>query len=98
MAPITSGDGTNSAKLWLNAPPHVANIPFLDTTAITTAYAVAGDFSHLLMGVRTGATLEVTTVGDEAFEKHQCEFEIVQRLAFAVTRGAAFHVLSGITT
>jgi HK97 family phage major capsid protein len=95
---LTSGDGTNSAKLWLGPPPSLAGVDFLQTTAVTTALAVAGEFKHCLMGVRTGMALETTTSADDAFEKHQVKFKITQRFAFAVTQPSAFYVLSGITT
>lgn len=95
---LTTGDAVNSSKNWLELPPHVRNIPFLQTTAATTAYAVCGDFTHAVLGVRSGTTIETSPVADTAFVKHQVLFKAVTRVAFVLTRPTAFSVLSGITT
>lgn len=95
---LKSGDGTNSAALWLGPPPSVANLPFMPTTGITTANALVGDFTHCMFGFRTGALLETSNVADQAFEKHQLKIKVTQRFAFVVAQGGAIQKISGITT
>ena len=95
---ITSGDGTNSAKLWLGAPPSVAGLQRLETTNATTALLFVGDFTKLLIGLRQTAMVEVSTEAGEFFAKHQLGIKITFRFDVNASHPAAFHVLSGITT
>jgi HK97 family phage major capsid protein len=95
---ITSGDGANSAKLWLGPPPSLDGVRRLETTAIGNAQAVTGQFDRAIFGFRTGATIEVSNIAQSAFEKHQVKVKITQRFDFLVLRKEAFHVLNGITT
>jgi len=95
---LTSGDGTNSAKLWLGPPPSLNGVGMLPTTGIDTGTAIVGDGSKILVGFRTQARVETSTAAGEAFDRHQLKFKITLRFDFGLTHGAAFHVLSGITT
>lgn len=95
---IETGDGTNSARGWLGAPPTLANVAMLNTTHCPTAKAVLGDFNMYAMGVRTGALVEASTVAGDAMEKHQIWVKITQRFDFVTLDDSAFHILEGITT
>lgn len=95
---ITSGDGTNSAKLWLGPPPSLAGVTRFPTTGLTNADIVVGDGSKIVVGFRTQARVETTTQADEAFEKHQVKWKITIRFDFGLTHVAAFHLLTGITS
>jgi HK97 family phage major capsid protein len=98
LAILTSGDGTNSAKLWLPPPPTVAPLTSLPTTSISNASIIVGDFTKAVWGVRHGAILETTREAAEAFEKHQFKIKLVWRGDFNATRRDAFHRLVGVTS
>jgi hypothetical protein len=57
-----------------------------------------GDFSQLLVAIRTQAHIEVTREAASAFEKHQVLVKITLRFDSNLARGGAFHKLTGITT
>lgn len=95
---ITSGDGSNSAKLWLGPPPSVAPLERYETTNATTALGFVGDFSKMLIGIRQTALVEVSTEAGDFFKKHQVGIKITFRFDVNTSHPAAFHVLSGITT
>ena len=95
---LTSGDGTNSAKLWLGPPPSLDDLMFLPTTSMTTANALVGDGTKIIVGFRTQAEIQATTEGAGTFEKHQVAWKVTLRVDAAVTHEAAFHSLTGITT
>jgi len=95
---ITSGDGTNSAKLWLGAPPSLNGVTRQETTNISTADILVGDFTLAMLAMRMGAMIEVTTSGGDAFSKHQVLVKITLRFDCHLAQGTAFHALNGITT
>lgn len=95
---LTSGDGTNSAKLWLGPPPSVANIPMYDTTGLTTALGVVGDTRYGLFGFRQTARVETSNDADDSFHKFSLMIRITMRLDFIVTRPLAWTAMTGITT
>lgn len=95
---LTSGDGTNSAKLWLGPPPSLDGIAMRPTTGIGTDQAIVGDGSKVIVGFRTQARVEMSTAADDAFEKHQVKWKITLRFDLGLTHAAAFHLLDGITT
>ena len=94
----TSGDGVNSARQWLSAPPNIANIPQLDTTNCPVTSIVTGDWSKLLWGIRTDATVEASAVAGDTMKKHQVAFKVTFRGDTVIVDPSAFHVLNGITT
>jgi len=94
---IATGDGTNSARGWLSAPETLKNIQYLQTTNCPLAKLIVGDFTKYLMGIRTGARVEMTTDGT-AFENHQAWVKITMRFDFVTLDDSAFQILSGITS
>ena len=93
-------DSTNQP---LNAPPAIAGVPMLTTSAIQTdagssnneSNAYVGNFSNLLIGLRNDVRVEVlrerfATTHEYAFVAH-CRFDI------AISHAASFHKISSIT-
>jgi HK97 family phage major capsid protein len=95
---LTSGDGTNSAKLWLGPPPGVSELTRYSTTNLTTANLIVGDFRQMLIGLRQRPLVEVTTTGGDSFQKHQVRIKITWRGDFGLAHPDHFHVLGGITS
>lgn len=95
---LTSGDGTNSAKLWLGPPPSLDGVLMHQTTGIGTGQAIVGDGSKIIVGFRSQARVEMTTAADEAFDRHQVKWKITLRFDVGLTHAEAFHTLSDITT
>lgn len=58
---------------------------------------LVGDFSQLLVGIRSDATIETTTEGGDTFHKHQVGVKITWRGDIAVAQPKAFCAVSGIT-
>ncbi|MDA8860065.1 phage major capsid protein, partial [Paracoccaceae bacterium] len=92
-------DSTNQP---LNAPPAIAGIPMLTTSAIQTdagssnneSNAYVGNFSNLLIGLRNDVRIEVlrerfATTHEYAFIAH-CRFDI------AISHAASFYKISSI--
>ena len=92
-----SGDGTNSAKLWQQAPPSLANVSFVDSTNMTSTKLVVGDFSKYAMGLWTGFQIEVSSTAGDMFKKHAVAIKITARMDFAVLDASAFYRLTGLT-
>jgi HK97 family phage major capsid protein len=95
---LTTGDGATAAKGWLPAPPIVARLTDLQTTAITTALGLVGRFTECAWGVRLQADVQMSPIADTAFSKFQTLIRCVFRGDFQALQTAAFHRLSGITT
>lgn len=98
LAALTSGDGTNSAKLWLGPPPNVAPLTQMQTTNIATDSIVVGDFSQFVWAIRQGVLIEVSREAGDAFAKHQVLIKLTWRGDTGAFRRDAFHRLVGITT
>lgn len=92
------GDGVNASKAWLMRPPALDGQQILPSNNCPLANAVVGDFSYAYWGIRSDARIEMTTSGDDAFEKHQLKLKIVFRGDFQVVDPSAFYQLSGITS
>lgn len=95
---ITSGDGTNAAKMWLGPPPSLTQVPRYSSTNCPNANLFVGDWTQMAIALRTDATIEATTSGGNAFEKHQLLIKLTFRGDFGCLHSGAFHVLKGITT
>ena len=98
LATLTTGDGTNSAKMWLPPPATVAGLTQHRTTNIPNTSIVVGDFSQAVWAIRHNARLEMSLEAGEAFTKHQVYIKLVWRGDFGAFRRNAFHRLVGITT
>lgn len=92
-----TGDGTNAARGWLDAPPTLRDMLFLQSTNCPESQLVVGDFSKYVMGMRTGALVEATTTGGDSFKNHQVLVKISMRFDFNCLDQSGFHVLTGIT-
>lgn len=94
---------TDSTGQPLNIPPALANIPMLTTTAIPVdggaggdeSMVLAGDFTKLLIGIRSAIRIEVSR---EVFAaNHQYAFVAHLRADIAAEHNAAFTKLEGVT-
>jgi|GEM_PF-2009241 len=94
---IETGDGTNAARGWLDVPPSLRNVQFLQTTNCPDTKAMLGDFSKFAMGLRSSPLVEATQVGGDAFERHQVLIKITARIDFVALDASAFHALEGLT-
>lgn len=93
----TSGDGVNAAKLWLGPPSGVAELSMWDSSNMTDTDAIVGDWSSLLVGMRTGLMIETSNEAGEAFEKHQTKIKATWRIDSTIERNDAFWSLTGLT-
>jgi HK97 family phage major capsid protein len=97
LASLTTGDGVNSAKLWLPPPSNIAPLEQLVTTSMPDGSILVGDFSRLLLGVRSETRLEVSTEAGTAFQNHQCLIKVTTRWDVNTEHNEAFYTLTGIT-
>ncbi len=98
LALLTSGDGTNAAKMWLPAPPDVAALSRYVTSSCPDTKIFAGDFSQLVFGLRQDPLLEVSTDASDSFDKHTVRIKLTWRGDVGIMRPDHFHRLVGITT
>jgi HK97 family phage major capsid protein len=98
LATLTSGDGANSAKLWLGPPPNVAPLTQLATTNIANDSIVVGQFDQFVWAIRQGAMIEVSREAGDSFAKHQVLIKLTWRGDTGAFRRDAFWRLVGITT
>ena len=94
---LKSGDGTNSAALYLDPPAVIKSLQAFSTSAMPDTTMALGDFSQFLIGLRQSPTIEVTTEGGDAFEKHQVYVKITWRGCFNTEHRDAFCLLTGIS-
>lgn len=92
-----TGDGVNAARGWLDVPPSLRNLQFLQTTNNPDTKAMVGDFTRYAMGLRSSPLVEATTTGGDAFGNHQVHVKITCRFDFAPLDATAFHALTGLT-
>jgi HK97 family phage major capsid protein len=95
---LTSGDGTNSAKLWLPPPSIVEPLAPLVTSTCPNSLIVVGDFAQFVFAVRTDARIEISMEAGDAFEKYQVKIRLVWRGDIGLLQPTHFHSLKGITT
>lgn len=94
---IETGNGTTSARGWLDVPPSLRDKQFLHTTSMPTGNVIMGDFTNVIYGIRQGILIEVTTEGSGMFEKHGVAIKVTTRFDVNTQRRAAFRRLSGVT-
>jgi HK97 family phage major capsid protein len=92
-----TGDGVNAARGWLDVPPSLRTLQFLQTTNNPDTKAMVGDFTRYAMGLRSSPLVEATTTGGDAFGNHQVHVKITCRFDFAALDATAFHSLTGLT-
>jgi HK97 family phage major capsid protein len=97
LAKLRSGDGANSAAVYLQAPADVAALSRFVTTNCPTDTLFLGDFSSLLIGLRESIRIEVSTEAGDAFKKHQLLVKCYARLDSTILRPDHIARLSGIT-
>lgn len=95
---ITSGDGTNSAKLWLGPPPPVEPLTRYVTSNVPDTTIIIGDFTQLVIGLRQQPLIEISTEAENAFSKHQVLVKVTFRGDCQCLHSNAFHTLDGVTT
>jgi HK97 family phage major capsid protein len=87
----------------LNKPPAIANIPFLDTTAVPVdggvgtneSTIIAGDFSRLMIGMRSQIRIEI--LKERYADTGQFGFIAFMRADVAAEYENAFCTITGIT-
>ena len=97
LASLTTGDGTNSAKLWLPPPRNVEPLEELTTTSCPDGTIIVGDFTKAIFGIRAEAEIQITQEGAGTFQANQVGIRIVWRGDFNLTLPQAFYALTGIT-
>lgn len=98
LASLTASDGQP-----LNMPRVLEQVPMLHTTAIPTdggagsdeSQIIAGDFSQLLIGVRSSIRVEI--LRERFMDNLQFGLIAHARIDFAAARESAFTVLDGVT-
>jgi len=98
LASLTASDGQP-----LNMPRVLEQVPMLHTTAIPTdggagsneSQIIAGDFSQLLIGVRSSIRVEI--LRERFMDNMQFGLIAHARIDFAAARESAFTVLDGVT-
>jgi HK97 family phage major capsid protein len=91
---------------WLKPPDLLEKMQWMQSTAVPTGIGTLenesvgfmGDFSKLLLGVRSNAYFEVSTVSGDEFAKHQVAVKITMRVDVGVERPGAFAKLTDIQT
>ena len=81
---------------YLAPPPALANIAMMDTTRCPDTALVLGDYSQVLMGVRTDLTITTSSEAGDSFQKHQVYIKAVMRADMALAR-PFFERLEGLT-
>jgi len=74
-----------------------SKLPITEGAGANESSSYLGDFTQCAFGVRTDVMLEMTTVGEAAFEKHQVLIKLVWRGDFNVFHSDHLVRLSGIT-
>jgi HK97 family phage major capsid protein len=105
MHPRDAGDLaglTDTTNQPLNAPATLSGIPMLTTTAIPTdggtgsneSTIFVGNFSHVMIGVRSGVRVDV--LRERYADSHQYGLVAHMRFDIAVQHAAAFHTITGV--
>ena len=94
---LKSGDGTNSAALYLEPPTVIRNLTAYSTSAMPDTTMALGDFSQFLIGLRQAASIEVSTEAGSAFEEHAVYVKVTWRGCFNTEHRNAFCLLTGIS-
>ena len=93
---------TDTTNQPLNAPATLAGIPMLTTTAIPTdggtgsneSTIFVGNFSHVMIGVRSGVRVDV--LRERYADSHQYGLVAHMRFDIAVQHAAEFHTITGV--
>ena len=94
---LTSGNGTNAAKLWLGPPPLVEPLTQFKTTACAAGSIYVGGLEEMAYGVRRDVELELSPYAGNAFASNQVAIRIVWRSGTAALRPALLQRLTGIS-
>src|SRR5690606_29157923 len=77
LAKLKSGDGSNSAALYMVAPPDVAALQWLTTNNCPEGSMLLGDFTNVLFGIRLTPKIELSKA--PGFKKYQIAVRLVWR-------------------
>lgn len=86
----------SEANHYAVAPPAIAALNMLSTTAIADTAGVTGDFTRFMIGLRQSPMIEVTTTGGASFAQHSVFIKLTWRGGFAATDATAFTVMDSI--
>ena len=92
---LAGGDGSNSAKNWLGAPPALEGVSMLSTGNMPSGKALVGDFGQAVLGIREDVRIESST--DASFDDDALMIKLAFRFDVAALVSDAFHKLDGIT-
>jgi len=97
LAKLLTGDGADSAAFPMPVPPALAEIPRFISNQVQDDVCYMGDFSTLLLGLRSGVEIEVSTTAGESFVRHQVAIKLSARVDFAAEHSNHLCRLYGIT-
>ena len=81
---------------WFPAPPpSIAALQRFVSTQVPAGDIFVGDFTKMVLGVRTDASVEVSTTAGSAFARHQILLKLVFRGDWGYTRPRAIQRLTG---
>ena len=83
------------ANYFPTIPPGIAALSRFVSTQVYAGDVIVGDFTKMLMGIRSDSTVEVSSTAGDAFKKHQILIKIVFRGDWGFTRPHAIEKLTG---
>jgi HK97 family phage major capsid protein len=92
-----TGDGTNAAKGWLEAPPSIRDKSYYNTTNCPLGNVIVGDFSKYAFGLRTGVQIETSATAGNLMKQHAIGIKVTIRCDYAILDASAFQRLAGVT-
>lgn len=97
MMLLTTGDGTNAAKQYLEPPKHLAGLEFAASVHCPDTVALVCDPEQMLLGIREGAVAEASPYAGESFERNGVTLRCKMRADMVPLDNAAFFALRGLT-
>ncbi len=97
LAKLKSGDGTNSAALYLQPPEDVQNLTRVVSNQMPDADVIVADGTTAIVGMRTPIQIETSVEAGDAFSKYQVKFRAVMRGDVALAHSELVTKLSGIS-
>jgi HK97 family phage major capsid protein len=89
---LTAGDGA-----YLPRPEHLRDLNIVQSSHCPDTKAILADFTQLMFGIREDATVEVSPVADEAFERNAVRIRLKLRCDWVPAHTAGFFRYDGIT-
>jgi len=97
MMLLTTGDGTNAAKQYLEPPKHLADLEFVPSVHCPDDVALVCDPEQMLLGVREGSIVEASPYAGESFQRNAVTLRCKMRADMVPLDESAFFALRGLT-